>query len=597
MTPAGVDRAAVHLRAPDPRWEEPPPPDRAAVDALRRGLKLPTEICSVLAVRGHGDVDGAKRFLRPRFDQLHDPSHLADGPAAAERIATAVREGQTILVHGDYDVDGICATALVTRFLRFLGGTVVPFVPHRLRDGYDFSDGGLRAAIESGARVVVTVDCGSLAHRTVRVAGEAGIDVVVTDHHAVAADLPEALAVVNPRRSDCAYPGKSLCGAGLAFRLCELVARELGAEIDELHALVDLAAVATVADLVPLTGENRVIVRYGLRRLARSRSVGLRALLAVSGVDPAEVTAGQLGYRVAPRINAAGRIGEAADALRLLLTDDETEARTLAQRLDELNGRRRDEDRRTLEEALAQLAGSFDPATDYGIVLAGEGWHPGVIGIVASRVAERVHRPVVMIALNGDRGRGSARSIPGFDLYDAVAECGDLLDRFGGHPQAAGMDLRSDRLDAFRHDFNAAARRRLHGLELRPTLRPDVDLALGAADLELVHWLGYLGPHGIGNPGPLFRAHGLRLGGARVVGERHLKAVLEQGGARMPAIGFGLAERFPPDRCSNQRFDALFRLERNEWRGRVSVQANLVDLRPVEARSTATESGPGRASR
>lgn len=589
MTPAGVDRAAARLRAPDPHWAEPRAPDRATVDALTGGLKLPIEVCSVLAVRGHGDVDGAKRFLRPRFDQLHDPALLADGPAAAERIAKAIRQRQTILVHGDYDVDGICATALVTRFLRSLGAAVVPFVPHRLRDGYDFSEGGLRAAVESGARVVVTVDCGSLAHRTVREAGEAGIDVIVTDHHAVTADLPDALAVVNPHRPDCAYPDKTLCGAGLAFRLCELIAGELGAELGELYALVDLAAVATVADLVPLTGENRVIVQYGLRSLARSRSVGLRALLAVADVDPAAVTAGQVGYRVAPRINAAGRIGEAADALRLLLTDDEVEARALARLLDELNGQRRDEDRRTLDEALAQLAETFDPATDYGVVLAGEGWHPGVIGIVASRVVERVHRPVVMIALNGDRGRGSARSIPGFDLYDAIAECGDRLERFGGHPQAAGMDLRPHALEAFRRDFNAAARRRLCGRELRPTLRPDIDLALETADLELVRWLGYLGPHGIGNPGPLFRACGLRVGEARVVGERHLKAVLVQDGARVPAIGFGLAERFPPHRCSSGSFDALFRLERNEWRGRESVQAKLVDLRPVEAGSPAGE--------
>lgn len=584
MTSSGRIPAEDRLRVPDPKWASPRRTEPARVDELTRELRLPRALCSVLAGRGLGAVDDAKRFLRPRLEHLHDPSVLADGPAAARRIAEAVRRGETVFVHGDYDVDGICSTALLTRFLRSVGATVVPFVPHRLRDGYDFSSAGLNAAIEVGAGVIVTADCGTLAHRPIQEARDAGIDVVVTDHHTVGPTLPVATATVNPQRPDCPYPDKSLCGAGVAFRVCELIADELRAEPDGLRTLVDLVGLATVADLVPLTGENRVLVHFGLRRLARSRSVGLRALLAVSDVDPVTVTSGHVGFRVAPRINAAGRVGEAMDALELLLTEDEARARALAVRLDELNTRRREEDRRTLGEALEALADGFDPTTDFGLVLSGQGWHPGVIGIVASRVVERVHRPVVMIAVDGTMGRGSARSIPGFHLYEALAECAEHLDRFGGHHQAAGMDVRPDAIEAFRTSFNAVARQKLHGHELRPSLYPDVDLDLADADLDLVHWLSYLGPHGIGNPGPLFRARDLRVQRARVVGERHLKATLRQGTHRLEAIGFGLADRLPPERIGDGPFDALFRLERNEWRGRASVQAKLQDLRPASAR-------------
>jgi len=589
-------RAETRLRAPDPRWDEPPPVDIDAVDLLVAHLKLPRTLCSILVARGVADPETAKRLLRPRFDHLADPRLLRDGVVAARRIADAVRSGETILVHGDYDVDGICSTALLTRFLRARGGTVVPFVPHRLRDGYDFSQAGLRAALEAGAGLVVTADCGTVAHATVDEAREAGVDVVVTDHHTVSESLPSARAVVNPQRPDCDYPDKGLCGAGLAYRTCQLVAAEIGGSSDDLSDLVDLVALATIADLVPLEGENRVLVHYGLRRMTQSRWAGVRALLEVSDVDPSSITAGQVGFRLAPRINAAGRVGESADALRLLLTDDDQEARSLAQRLDELNTRRREEDRRTLDEALEDLVDRFDPTSDFGVVVAGSGWHPGVIGIVASRVVERLHRPVVMIALDGEKGRGSARSIPGFHLYDALAECRDYLDRFGGHRQAAGMDLGVGALDAFRVAFNGVARERLAGRDLRPTLRPDADLHLADADLDLVHWLSYLGPHGMGNPSPLFRARDLRIEGARVVGERHLKVQLRQGGSRLEAIGFGLAERLNVDALSAEPFDALFRLERNEWRGRASVQAKLNDLRPARLRAADVDPLEARAS-
>jgi len=538
-------------------------------------------VCSLLIVRGHAAVEDAKRFLRPRLEHLHDPSSLADGPRAAERITQAIASGETIFVHGDYDVDGICATALLTRWFRSLGGVVVPFVPHRIRDGYDFSESGLAAPREVGAGLIVTADCGTVAHETVEKACAAGIDVVVTDHHTVGPELPDATAVVNPQRLDCPYPEKGLCGTGLAYKICQLVGSAAGAR-DELVSYLDLVALATVADLVPLTGENRVLVTYGLRCFAHSRLPGLTALLDISGVGADEITAGKLGFVVAPRINAAGRIGESADALSLLLTDDDREARVLAGKLDETNTRRQVEDRRTLAEALDKLAEEYDPDRDFGVVLASEGWHPGVIGIVASRVAERIHRPVVLVALDGEKGRGSARSIPGFHLYEALSDCSRHLRRFGGHRQAAGMDVDRAALPGFREAFNAAARARLDPEDLCPVLRPDVEVGLHDVDLQLAHWLSYLGPHGVGNPGPLFLARSVSLDRPRLVGQDHLKAALTTEEGRLDAIGFGLAERYPPEALGPERHDVLFRLERNEWRGVVRAQARLVDLRLSE---------------
>jgi len=562
----------------------------AAVDALIRELRLPRAVCSVLVARGIQEPELAKRFLRPRLEHLHDPSTLADGPRAAERIARAIRADEPILVHGDYDVDGICATALMTRWLRHLGGVVAPFVPHRTRDGYDFSRAGLDAARTAGATLIVTVDCGTVAHETVAAAAADGRDVIVTDHHTVGDRLPAAYAVVNPQRADCAYPEKGLCGTGLAYRLCGLVAEALDADAAELTAYLDLVALATVADLVPLTGENRVLVSYGLRRFAHTRVPGIAALLTASSVEPGQVTSGKLGFVVAPRINAAGRIGEAADALRLLLTDDPTEARALAERLEEINGERRRVDMRTLDEALDRLEGEYDAERDYGVVLAADGWHPGVIGIVASRLVERIHRPVVLVALEGDRGRGSARSIPAFHLYEALKTCAAHLDRFGGHRQAAGMDVRRAAVPALREAFNEHARSVLGPDDLRPRLRPDLTLDPAEIDLELVRWLEYLGPHGIGNPGPLFRSESLRVEGPRQVGQGHLKAALAGGAGRLDAIGFGIWNRFPPDALGREPHDALYRLERNEWRGQVSLQARLLDLR----RSTGAETAGDR---
>ena len=567
---------------PSPIWRLREATSPEAVRRLTGELSLPPALCGILAGRGHGEPEAARRFLRPRLEDLPDPATLIDARRAAERILRAVEGGETILVHGDYDVDGVCAAALLTRWLRRLGGQVEPFVPHRLRDGYDLGDGGLEAARRAGASLIVTCDSGVRAVDPVRRAREAGMDVIVTDHHTPGPELPSALAVVNPRRSDGNHPARDLCGTGVVFQLARLLARMRGIPEEELHPHLDLVALATIADLVPLIGANRILVRFGLRYLAHTEKPGLRALMRISGLgDTREpgVDAGQVGFVLAPRINAAGRMGDADVALRLLLTEDEGEASRVAGELEEENGRRKAEDRRTLDQALETLARGYRPERDLGVVVAGEGWHPGVIGIVASRIVERIHRPVVLVALDGNRGRGSARSIPEVHLHDAVAKCGMHLTRFGGHRQAAGMDLEVGCLQAFRSAFNKAVGDQLPQGIPSPILRVDAELPLAEATDELHHWLGYLGPFGIGNGRPVFLSRGARVADPpRVVGKDHLKLRLENGDRGLDAIGFGLAGRIPVGSLG-AAVDLAFQLRENEYRGRRTVQVRLLDLR------------------
>lgn len=545
-------------------------------------LQLPPALCRLLACRGLSAEADARAFLKPRIDQLLDPLGVRDMDVAVERVERAIEQGETILIHGDYDVDGICASALLTRTLRDLGATVVPFVPHRMRDGYDFGAGGLTVAREAGASLIVTADCGVVAHETVRAAVAAGMDVIVTDHHTPAATLPDALAVVNPARPDCDYEGEGLCGTGVAFKLCQALWRRAGRDPEALLYRLDLVALATIADLVPLTGENRVLARYGLRVLPRTRNAGLRALMRAAGLRPEALGAGQVSHVLAPRINAAGRIGDAASALRLLLCDDEIAATPLAEQLEAQNRERRQLDRETLEQAVAMLEERFDPVRDHALVLAREDWHPGVIGIVASRVVELTGRPTVLIALRPDgTGRGSGRSIRGFDLHAALSACAGHLERFGGHRAAAGLDIRRENVDAFARAFGERARSLLAAEDFHEDVAWDMELALSDATPELARLLRHLGPFGLGNPTPTFVATRLALARPpRVMGQGHLRLVLRQGDARLHAVGFGMAGKLEQTGLFEGPFDAAFQLRLDEWQGRRRAEAKLVDLRP-----------------
>ena len=550
--------------------------------ALARELKLPEPLCRLLAARGHASPDAAAAFLRPALTHLHDPGGLAGLDAAVDRLRRAIDAGETILVHGDYDVDGMCAAALYTRVLRGLGAHVVPFVPHRVRDGYDLGRAGIRRAAESDARVILTADCGIVAHDAVAEAAAAGIDVIVTDHHTPGDTLPRAAAVVNPKRPDCAYPNDGLCGTGVAYKVALALSRVLGRPDDDVNYHLDLVALATVADVMPLTGENRVLTRYGLRVLRATRNPGLAALLRSAGLQDRELGAGNLSHGLAPRLNAVGRLDDADTGLRLLLSDGPG-GDDLAAALEDANVRRQAVDREILREAMEMLAGRYDPSADRAIVLAGAGWHPGVIGIVASRIVERLHRPTVLIALTGDgaMARGSARSIPGFDLLDSIRYCGDHLERFGGHAAAAGFDIRPDRIEAFQRAFHERTRSLLPD-EPAPEQRVDMELSLSEISPELVRYMSYMGPFGVGNPTPVFVARGVEAVDVRTVGKEghHLKMKLREGDTTLPGIGFRMAESHGAI-ATGGPVDAAFQLTEDTWRGRRRIQAKLVDLRPA----------------
>jgi single-stranded-DNA-specific exonuclease len=544
---------------------------------LAAALNLPVPLAALLVQRGHDTPDAARRFLRPELASLVEPEALLGLPAAVEAIVATAATGGTILVHGDYDVDGQCATAVLVRTLRAAGVTTHGFVPNRLRDGYDFGPAGLREAERVGAQLIVTCDCGITAVETVAAARASGFRVVVTDHHLPGDQLPNAHAVIDPQQPGDTSGLEMLAGTGIAFKLAQAIAPRLGLPANFCWHLLDLVALATIADVVPLIGENRILVKHGLRLLADSRWPGVRALLKASGVDSSEVRAGQVGYTIAPRLNAAGRIADAGLGLQLLLSDDPAECARIAAELERLNRERQAIDQRILDEALVSVERDYpDPGSHRALVLAHEGWHPGVVGIVASRVVERFGRPTFLIALEGEVGKGSGRSVDRFDLHAALHQCGDLLERFGGHRMAAGLTIRRDRVAAFRTRFNAVASNLLPVADLGPEQRVDLELHPAEVSDDLERWGRHLEPCGMGNPAPVFGVRQVRLDGVRTVGSNHLKATIAAGGRSLEAIAFNWADR--ASGLDRGAVDVAFRLERNEWQGRSALQARVVAL-------------------
>lgn len=556
----------------------PEAPSPQAIGALVSELHLPDVVCALLVRRGFGVPDDAKRFLRPRLEQLHDPLAMLGMNDAVQRLTTAIMRGETIMVHGDYDVDGMSSTAIMVRVIRALGGTAVPFIPHRLTDGYDLSDAGVDAAIRHGAKVLLTCDCGTSALKPVARACAAGIDVIVSDHHLPGGPLPDCLAILNPRQPGCNYPDKSLVAAGIAFKLATALVRAMGADESLVHRHIDLVALATIADVAPLRGENRILARLGLRKMTKQPQIGLRALIRAAGLDGKAITAGRVGFVLAPRLNATGRMAHALRGVELLLSDDEHTANAIARELEEVNRERQNVDRETLAAALKRIE-TLNLDDTFGIVLAEPGWHPGVIGIVASRVVEELCRPTVLVAIEDGVGKGSGRSIPAFDLHGALSECRDLFIRFGGHRAAAGITIDAGRIDEFTMRFNEVARQSLTSDDLLPELRIDLELPLAAATFDLDSLLRHFEPFGLGNPTPVFVARQARIvGEPRTVGQGHLKVRLEQDGTTLDAIGFGLGSLAESLR-QNDLVDAAFRLECDEWNGAPRLQARLADLR------------------
>ncbi len=566
------------MKRPPSRWTRAPRPDEGAARALADALALPLPLGRLLIARGHDDPERAKRFLRPSLEQLHDPRLLKDLPQAVDRLARAIRAGETILVHGDYDVDGICSTALMTRAIRALGGVVVPFIPDRRTDGYDLGPAGVRAALDAKAGVVLTCDCGTSALGAALDLRAAGIDLIVSDHHLPGGPLPDAFAVLNPRRADDESPDKDLAAVGVAFKLALALVRELHGNENVVLNSLDLVALATVADVAPLRGENRIFVRRGLVLLGESKCVGLRSLIRSAGLEGKEITAGRVGYILAPRLNALGRLDRAIRGVQLLLTEREDDALALARLCEEKNRERQDMDRRILDEAMQRVE-RLDLDETWGIVLSDADWHAGVIGIVASRIVEQTARPVFLIAVQDGVGKGSGRSIPAFDLHAALGACGHLLVKHGGHRAAAGLTVEAERIPEFTALFNEVARERLTAADLVRELRVDLDLPLAEATDDLERLLQHLEPFGPGNPGPMFLAEGVRVvSAARRIGADGVKLVVEAGERRIDAVAWGMAER-AGELGEGAMLDIVYKLERNEYRGRTTLQLGLADFR------------------
>ena len=578
--------AGTLVARPRARWLLPEMPDDAAVRALAAELQLPEPICRLLVSRGHSPADTAKRYLRPRLDQLLPPEQLLDLDRAVERLVRAIRGGETILVHGDYDVDGMCSTTLMTKSIRALGGTAVPFIPQRLIDGYDLGEAGVRAAASAGATVVVTCDCGTSAVTPVATLQGMGVDVIISDHHLPGGDLPNAFAVLNPKRPGCASADKDLAAVGVAFKLAMALTRAMGGNENVVFGMLDLVALATIADIAPLRGENRVFARYGLKMLAATENIGLRALIRAAGLDNKPLSAGRVGYVLAPRLNAVGRLGKAMRGVELLMSTDEHQANGIARELEELNTRRQALDRKVLDEAL-KMAAAMDLEDTYGIVLAGEfdaptatGWHPGVIGIVASRVVEEFGRPAILIGLDGDEGKGSGRSISRFDLHAGIGRCSHLLKRFGGHRSAAGVTIARPQVEEFARCFNESARSVLSPDDLVPEIRVDLEVELADLTPAFESLLRHLEPCGMGNPAPVLVTRNVRLAAPpRLVAQNGLKLrIANPGGAPIDAIGWSLGPRIA-ELDVNRPFDIVYRFERDEYQGVSRLQAKLSDFR------------------
>jgi single-stranded-DNA-specific exonuclease len=563
-----------------------PNSDRAQIDALAGALRIGPPAARVLAHRGLADPTLARRFLCPSLDDLHDPMNLRGMPEAVARLQGAIRAGEQILIYGDYDVDGTMSVVLLTKAIELAGGAAGYHVPHRLKDGYGMRPEVVEAAAERGVKLIVSVDTGIRAAEVVRRAGELGIDVIVTDHHLPEAELPPALAVLNPNRPDCPYPDKNLCGAGVAFKLVQALLATLRWPPEKVkrieESFLKMAAIATVADVVPLTGENRVIVKHGLNGLRSVRNPGLRALLDVAGFTGETIpNARQVAFQIAPRINAAGRMDTASQVVELFLTGDAARARDLARQLHDQNAERQQVEAETLD-ACAQTAVAESAAA---LVYYNERWHRGVLGIVASRLVDRLHRPVFVLGLNPEDGlaQGSGRSIPAFHLLEALESMSDLFVKFGGHRHAAGVTLDPSRIGEFRERFNAYAAARLRPEDFLPRVEIDAVLDLREINEGSIAEVFALAPFGCGNPRPRFAALGVQVAAPpKVMKEKHLRVTVKQNGRTLTLKAWNFAGRaaeFLPGAC----VDVAFALEEDPYsaaRGYPGWCATVCDVRP-----------------
>ncbi|HWR09413.1 single-stranded-DNA-specific exonuclease RecJ [Sporomusa sp.] len=553
------------------------PVKRELASELSRKLNISEIIAQTLINRGVTNEIAATKFLHAGAEYIANPYLLKGMQTAVARIAQAIENHEKITVYGDYDVDGITACAIVYKTLVRLGACVEYYIPDRQSEGYGLNDTALTNLIKTGSKLVITVDCGISAVKEVNaVLGK--LDIVITDHHQPPDELPAAVAVINPKQPDCPYPEKDLAGVGVAFKLCQALWQFCNGMDSEFYDYLDIVAIGTVADIVPLTGENRVLVKIGLAQLATTENIGITALLAACGLTGKPVDSGSVGFVIAPRLNAVGRVSQAAVGVELLITDDPDHARKLASLLDEENSARQAIEKIILDKAEEQLA-TMDISTSNVLVLAGEAWHSGVIGIVASRLVDKYYKPVIMISVRDGYGKGSCRSIPAFDIYEALSRCSDLLTQFGGHRQAAGLTIPADNIPLLRERLTAIAAASLSESDYIPVLKIDSCVSLEEITAAFIEQLTCLEPYGFGNPSPVFACQNVQLREKRLVGQqnRHLKLKLKNVSVN-DVIAWNMGELSDSLACDKD-IDLVFVPKYNEWQGQKKLQLTAHDVR------------------
>ncbi len=552
--------------------------DEKKVNELSGRLGVSPLLAMALVNRGIDNAEKARNFIYTDMDDLGDPFQLPDMRKAVERIEEAIERGQKICIYGDYDVDGITSVAVMIKVLSCMGADAFYYIPGRMDEGYGLNKPALDEIHDKGAALLITVDCGIASHEEVEYGNSLGMDIIVTDHHQCPDELPPALAVINPKREDSRFSFRELAGVGVAYNLCQALEGHSGKDC-QIHSLMDMVALGTVADLVPLTGDNRVIVKEGLDVLKSTRSKGLKALIEVSGLDINEINTWHLAFMLAPRINAAGRLCSARKGVELLLTDDYSLAVDIARVLDENNRERQTIEKNILHQVVAAVKQEKGKNI---LVAASEEWHPGVVGIVASRITEKYNKPSVVFCIEEGEARGSARSIPGLDIYALLSQCKHYYNRFGGHKQAAGLALDVEKLEGFTREIDRIAGEFMRDLETRPVIRVEGDLTDFQVTSEDVEHLGFLQPFGLGNPEPLFVKRGVKVIEARKVGQNksHLKLVLQSKEGNTDAILFGWGERPVP--VAGMNADIVFVPAMNTWMGKNVLQFNIKDMKKIE---------------
>ena len=555
-------------------------PNQNTVSSVKKAFRTSEVIAKVLANRNILNPNLARPFFTPNLDMLHNPYLMQDMDKAVERVLKNIKSGKPIMVFGDYDVDGTTgAAALYLAFQKF-GADVTYYIPDREKEGYGLSYHGIEVAKDIGIDLIITCDCGINAFVQVDFANEQNIDIIITDHHTTDTELPKAHAILNPKRKDCEYPFKGLCGGGVAFKLITAIGNKLNIPLTDYEEIIPLITLGIAADVVPIKDENRVLVHHGLNILKNLEKPGLKTLLELAGLK-GHISVGQLVFSIAPRINAAGRLGDANRAVELLVTDDQDKARLLVKELDNENKRRQIIQQAVVDEALLKVNAEADLKNENALVLANAGWHPGVVGIVASKIKEEFNRPTIIIALENGSGKGSARSVAGFDLYEALTACKTHLDGYGGHPMAAGLTLSNQKLEDFKKAFIDFANERLTKENLQATLTLDSEMTLQDITPRFMEFLDKLSPYGPGNMRPKFAIRNVEIAGVpKVIGKtgEHIRFKIKQGLKSYPAVGFGLSNKYEM-LITGQPVDIACVVETNEWQGNTSIQMNVRDIK------------------